>query len=135
MVCQLWDEVGRIAEWIVYYFEARISLLHRKQRLFSGFVSAVTAGFLTFAYLEPLFVPVGSEVAMVFLYMLSINGAMVGMSLGVLLPMLFPGLCAGASLALFICCCFSVMLKSFYFFPLTAGVLAAIGGAASASAR
>lgn len=41
-----------------------------------------------------------SETALVFLYILSIYGATVGFSLGVLLPLLFPGVCLGSAFAL-----------------------------------
>ena len=70
---------------------------------------------------------------MVFLYILAIDGALVGMALGVLLPMLFPGFCFGASLALF-AGCFAAMTNSYYF-PIAGGILAALGAVASASAR
>jgi callose synthase len=74
--------------------------LRRKRRLYSGFLFAGVAGFLTYTFLEPLFVPVGSEVALVFLDILTLNAALVGMALGVLLPLIFPGVCLGTSLAL-----------------------------------
>lgn len=61
---------------------------------------AGVSAFLTYAFLEPLFVPVGSETAMVLLDILTIHAACVGLSLGVLLPSVFPGVCLGASLAL-----------------------------------
>lgn len=80
------------------------------------------AGFLTFTFLEPLFVPVGSETAMVFLYILALNGAAVGMALGVLLPLIFPGACLGASLAL-LGVAFAGVWNG-YLFPVIAGVLA-----------
>ena len=72
------------------------------QRYFSGILSAILLGFLTFVFLEGLFVPVGLELAMVALWILSINAGAVGMSLGVLLPTLLPGICLGVSLALFV---------------------------------
>jgi callose synthase len=64
-------------------------------------LTAVLAGFVTFVYLEPLFMPVGMNLAVVALWVLSINSTLVGMSLGVLLPHVFPGICLGVSLALF----------------------------------
>ena len=92
------------------------------QRFYSGAATAVFAGFLVYTFLEPLFVPVGSETSMVFLYILTIDGALVGMSLGVLLPALLPGICLGGSLAL-LAGAFSQISNS-YFFPVLAGVLA-----------
>lgn len=74
--------------------------------------------------------PVGSELAMVFLYMLALDGGLVGMSLGVLLPSLFPGVCFGALLALLIGCFMTV--SNAYFFPIAGGVLAAVFGIFSA---
>ena len=59
---------------------------------------------------------------MVFLGILTLNGSLVGMSLGVLLPSLFPGICLGGSLALLIGA-FSTISNSF-FFPVFAGALA-----------
>jgi callose synthase len=91
---------------------------------------AGVAGFLTYAFLEPLFVPVGSETAMVFLYILTLNASLVGMSLGVLLPLVFPGVCLGGSLALL-----GVALSGVwncYLFPVTGGVLAALFAVVSA---
>ena len=88
------------------------------------------SGFLSFIFLEPLFEPVGIELAHVALYLLAINGAMVGFSLGVLLPTLFPGACFGASLALLIGS-FGVVSSSWYF-PIVGGVLALISSVASA---
>jgi callose synthase len=93
--------------------------------LYSGILSAVVAFFLTYTFLEPLFVPVGTDPAMVFLYILAINGALVGMALGVLLPLLFPGLCLGTSLALLIGTLAALTTNGF-FFPVTGGVLAAL---------
>jgi callose synthase len=65
-------------------------------------VTSLCSVFLIYTFLEPLFVPVGSDVAMVFLYILALDGILVGMSLGVLLPLLLPGACFGATLSLFV---------------------------------
>lgn len=100
-----------------------------KQRLFSGLLTAVTSGFLTFTFLEPLFEPVGLELAEVALYLLAIYGFLVGMSLGIMLPTLFPGLCFGASLGLFIAS--FGLSTSEVFFPILGGILAVICAAAS----
>jgi callose synthase len=96
--------------------------IYRNRRLYSGFLSAGCAGFLIFTYLQPLFVPVGSDTAMVFLYILSLYGSAVGMSLGVLLPLLFPGASLGAALALFGAAASGVWDP--YLFPVAAGISA-----------
>jgi callose synthase len=80
------------------------------------------AGFVTFAFLEPLFVQVGSEISAVFLYILTADSAAVGMALGVLLPLLFPGFCLGAAVTLFVMSFMAVWNS--YFFPVVGGVLA-----------
>ena len=103
---------------------------YRQQRLYTGILSAVFSGFLVFTYLEPLFVPVGTEPAMVFLYILCIHGALVGMSLGVLLPVLFPGVCLGGALALLVAALWD--MQSAYFFPAFGGVLAVLSAVLSA---
>jgi callose synthase len=85
---------------------------------------AGVAGFVTYTFLEPLFVPVGSEIAMVFLYILAFDSAMVGMALGVLLPLVFPGVCLGALLGLL-----GVAMSSAwnaYLFPIIGAALAAL---------
>lgn len=87
-------------------------------------LAAVFSGFLVYTFLEPLFVPVHSETAMVFLYILTLNGFLVGMSLGVLLPSLLPGACLGASISLLIGAFFAV--SSSLFFPTLGGVLAVL---------
>jgi callose synthase len=86
-------------------------------------------GFLTFVFLEPLFVPVGLDLAMVALWVLSINASMVGMSLGVLLPTLFPGLCFGVSLSLLVGS-FLELSQSLYL-PVVGGAAALIGAVLS----
>jgi callose synthase len=100
--------------------------LNRKQRLFSGILMAGLAYALTFTFLEPLFIPVKSDTAMVFLYVLSLYGATVGASLGVLLPLFFPGVCLGTVMTLLAGCFFqdSKFVASEQFFPLIGGVLA-----------
>jgi callose synthase len=96
-------------------------LTSRDQRFFAGVSSSAFCAFLTYTFLEPLFVPVGSNVAMVFLYILALNSALVGMSLGVLLPILIPGICFGGTLALLVGAFFSVSYV--YYFPLAGGTL------------
>mmetsp|Transcript_54913 Transcript_54913/g.164424 ORF Transcript_54913/g.164424 Transcript_54913/m.164424 type:complete len:2150 (-) Transcript_54913:26-6475(-) len=71
-------------------------------RFFSGVITAVIAGVLCYTYLEQLFSTVGTELALVALYVLTISGALVGLSLGILLPKPLPGACAGISLAVLI---------------------------------
>jgi callose synthase len=67
---------------------------------------------------------------MVALYIICINGALVGMSLGVLLPLLFPGICFGGTLALLGGSLADV--QSSYFFPIVGGVLATLSAILSA---
>jgi len=101
-----------------------LSWTNRKRRLSTGFLTAFFAGFLTYTYLEPLFVPVGSEMAMVFLYILAIYSASVGMSLGVLLPLLFPGVCFGGAVGLMVATFMD--MNNGYVFPVSAAVLAVV---------
>ena len=85
---------------------------------------AGVAAFVTYTFLEPLFVPVRSEIALVFMYILVFDSAMVGMALGVLLPLIFPGVCLGALIGLL-----GIVMSSTwnaYLFPITGAVLAAI---------
>jgi callose synthase len=104
--------------------------LYRNQRFFSGLVSGLFSGFLTYTYLEPLFVPVGSETAMVFLYILVIHAALVGMGLGVLLPMLFAGVCFGGAAALLVGTV--LVLEYPWYFPMFGAVAAVLGAILSA---
>jgi callose synthase len=86
---------------------------------------ATLSGFLTYVFLEPLFVPVGLELANVALWVLAIFSSMVGMSLGVLLPTLCPGLCFGATLALLVGC--FIEISEYLYFPVVGGVAALVG--------
>eukprot|EP00531_Pseudo-nitzschia_arenysensis_P008982 CAMPEP_0116126230 /NCGR_PEP_ID=MMETSP0329-20121206/6225_1 /TAXON_ID=697910 /ORGANISM="Pseudo-nitzschia arenysensis, Strain B593" /LENGTH=2134 /DNA_ID=CAMNT_0003620307 /DNA_START=237 /DNA_END=6641 /DNA_ORIENTATION=- len=95
-------------------------------RYFSGILSGILSGFLIYAFLEPLFFPVGLNLAVVVLWMLAILSAFVGMSLGVMLPTLFPGLCFGVNLAL-LGGCFVNSSNSVMYFPVAGGILAAAG--------
>lgn len=104
---------------------------HRNQRQFAGILSASLAGFLTFTYLEPLFVPAGSDMAMVFLFLLVINSVLVGMSLGVLLPVLMVGICSGGALTLLAGSFLAITLQNSYYFPLVGGVMAALSAIGS----
>lgn len=61
---------------------------------------------------------------MVFLYILALNSGLVGMSLGVLLPVLMPGICFGGSLALLIGALLS--MNNVFYFPVVGGTLALI---------
>jgi callose synthase len=70
------------------------------------------------------------ELAIVALYILSIDAALVAMSMGVLLPTIFPGFCLGVALALL-----SGLLSGLFFdaansfhlvFPISSIVLAAL---------
>lgn len=112
-----------------YFVSLFCSIARRKPRYFSGLLSAALAGFLTFTFLEPLFVPVGLELANVALWVLALYASMVGMSLGVLLPTLCPGLCFGTSIALIVGC-FMGMSTSLYF-PVVGGIAALVGAVLS----
>lgn len=98
----------------------------RDTRYFSGILSAILSGFLIYAFLEPLFFPVGLNLAVVVLWMLAILSAFVGMSLGVMLPTLFPGLCFGVNLAL-LGGCFVNSSNNVMYFPVAGSILAAAG--------
>jgi callose synthase len=100
-------------------------LCFRKPRYFSGLLSAALGGFLTFTFLEPLFTPVGLDLANVALWVLALYASMVGMGLGVLLPTLCPGLCFGTTIALLVGC-FTGISTSLYF-PVVGGICAVIG--------
>jgi callose synthase len=67
---------------------------------------------------------------MVFLYILCVHGSLVGMSLGVLLPILFPGVCLGGALALLVAALLD--MQSSYFFPAVGGGLAVLSAVLSA---
>ena len=60
---------------------------------------------------------------MVFLYMLVLNAVMVGMALGVLLPIPLAGLTFGGSLALMVGAFGVQMLQTPVFFPIAGGIL------------
>jgi uncharacterized membrane protein YfcA len=64
--------------------------------------------------------------AMVFLFLLVINSVLVGMSLGVLLPVLMVGICAGSALTLLAGSFLAITIQNSYYFPLVGGVLAAL---------
>ena len=80
-------------------------------------------GALAYIYMEPLFSSVGMPLATVALYVLSIGAASVGMCLGVLLPLPFPGICFGASLTVFAAMFISFSSVSFM---VTASVMALV---------
>lgn len=104
-------------------------MLYSKSRLYSGLVTGALSGFLCFTFLEPLFEPVGLELAKVAHYVLALDGVCVGLALGVMLPTVFPGVCFGASLALFIGS-FGVTSMPLYF-PIVGGSLVLISTVAS----
>ena len=70
------------------------------------------------------------DLAIVALYILSINAAFVGLCLGVLLPLILPGVCFGISVAL-LGGCLGMVLNP-YFFPIASLALASLGGCVSA---
>eukprot|EP00978_Attheya_sp_CCMP212_P022455 scaffold67009_cov42-Attheya_sp.AAC.5 len=91
-------------------------------------LTALTSSVLTFTFLDILFLGVGMQLAEVALYIMAVNSTLVGMSLGVLLPKLFPGICLGAEVALVIVSFISApaSVPSNIFFPAMAGSLIAI---------
>lgn len=99
-------------------------------RFYSGVLTAVICGVLCYSYLEVLFTTVGTQMAVVALWVLTISGALVGISLGILLPKPLPGAVAGVSLALLI----GVFLPagpSEHFFAVVGPALALIGAGIS----
>ncbi|KAL3945901.1 MAG: hypothetical protein SGBAC_000052 [Bacillariaceae sp.] len=114
-----------VAASIVWY--SRVS--SSNPRFFSGLLSAALAGFFTFTFLEPLFTPVGLDLANVALWVLALYSSMVGMSLGVLLPAFCPGLCFGASTGLLVGCHLG-MVNTLYC-PIVCGTAALIGAVVS----
>lgn len=88
------------------------------------------SGFLTYTYLEPVFVQTGSDTAMVFLYLLVINAIMVGMSLGVLLPIPLAGVCWGCSVTLLVGAFLAETVKYTLYFPTVGGALAVLAAVA-----
>ena len=72
-----------------------------------------------------MFFPIGMNLAVVVLWIISIMTAAVGMSLGVLLPTIFPGICFGVNLSLLVGC----FLNSHHslYFPVAGGVLSLAG--------
>lgn len=101
------------------------SQTYRDQRYFSGLLSAALIGFITFVFLEPLFVPVGLDLAMVALWVLSIGAGLVGMCLGVLLPTILPGICFGVPLSLLVGAFVGVSYD--LYLPIAGGVFSLIG--------
>ena len=61
---------------------------------------------------------------MVFLYILAFQGSCVGLSLGVLLPSIFPGACLGGIVALIVNAMLGI--TNSYSFPVSAGALAVV---------
>jgi callose synthase len=104
-------------------------VFYSKSRLYSGLVAGALSGFLSFTFLEPLFEPVGLKLAEVAHYVLALDGALVGLALGVMLPTVFPGVCFGASLALFIGSFGAASMP--LFFPIVGGSLVLISAVAS----
>lgn len=72
----------------------------------------------------------GMELAHVAMWVLAVDGALVGMSLGVMLPTVFPGVCFGASLALLVGSFGAASIPSY--FPIVGGILSLLSAAASA---
>ena len=114
-------QVSTITHFFLLSFPRQI----RNPRYFSGVLSAALSGFLTYVFLEPLFVPVGLDLANVALWVLALYASMVGMSLGVLLPTLCPGLCFGASISLLVGCV--LQMSNTLYFPVAGGIFALVG--------
>ena len=68
---------------------------------------------------------------MVFLYLLIIHAVMVGMCLGVLLPIPFSGISWGLSVSLLVGAFLIDSVQNVLYFPLVGGVLAVLAAAAS----
>ena len=102
-----------------------VSTSNRNQRQFSGLLSATLAGFLTYTYLEPIFVQAGSDTAMVFLYLLVIHAVMVGTGLGVLLPKVLAGVSFACAVTIFVGA-FWMPDNAVLYFPAAASVLAVL---------
>ena len=103
--------------------------LSRNPRFFSGLLTAVLSGFLTVVFLEPLFADIGLDIAEVALWILAINASLVGMSFGVLLPSIFPGICVGYSITLFVGT--FARPESSWYLPIAGSTLALVGAVAS----
>uniref|UniRef100_A0A7S4EG16 1,3-beta-glucan synthase n=1 Tax=Pseudo-nitzschia australis TaxID=44445 RepID=A0A7S4EG16_9STRA len=115
---------------LAVWFSAALS---KDARYFSGILNGILSGFLIYVFLEPLFFPVGLNLAVVVLWVLAIMSSLVGMSLGVLLPTLFPGLCFGVNLALLAGTFLDGLAMNFsLYFPIVGGVLAVFGAFLSA---
>eukprot|EP00567_Pseudictyota_dubia_P000459 CAMPEP_0197467590 /NCGR_PEP_ID=MMETSP1175-20131217/65644_1 /TAXON_ID=1003142 /ORGANISM="Triceratium dubium, Strain CCMP147" /LENGTH=2205 /DNA_ID=CAMNT_0043003667 /DNA_START=287 /DNA_END=6905 /DNA_ORIENTATION=+ len=95
----IWPAIRIIAALFVLWYSGGST---SQARLYSGVIAATVSGVLCYSYLEYLFVSVGTELSMVALYVLTACGALLGMSLGVLLPKPMPGACAGVSLTLMV---------------------------------
>lgn len=111
-----------------YFFLVLGYLIDSNHRLFSGWLTAVTSSVLTFTFLDILFLGVGMQLAEVALYIMAVNSTLVGMSLGILLPKFFPGVCLGAEVALLVVSFVSApaSVPSDVYFPALAGSLIAI---------
>jgi H+/Cl- antiporter ClcA len=77
-----------------------------------------------------MFVPVGMNLAVVAIYILTIYAAAVGMSLGVLLPTVTPGACLGVAVSLLVGT--SITFVHPLYFPVTSAALALVGAVLSA---
>lgn len=94
-------------------------------RMYSGVATGVVSGFIAFAYLQPLFVPAGVELAIVALFVLSTTATFIGISLGVLLPLIFPGICFGVAVALLVGC--TAAITNSLYFPVASSALGLVG--------
>merc|ERR1719253_632978 len=99
-------------------------------RYFSGILTGILSGFLVYVFLEPLFFPVGLNLAVIVLWLMAVLSAAVGFSLGVMLPTIFPGLCFGLNLSLLLGC-FVNSSHNVIYFPVAGSFLAVVGAIVS----
>jgi len=68
-------------------------------RFYSGILTGLVAGSLTFGNLDPIFLSINMPLATTALYVLTYAAFLVGMCFGVLIPILLPGACLGTIVA------------------------------------
>ena len=98
-------------------------------RLYSGVLASIVGGVITYGYLDPIFSSINMPLATAALTMLALGAAAIGMCFGVLLPLVFPGACFGAIVAIFIVFFdpFFTIKYMAYVCPLLVGVGGVIG--------
>jgi len=100
-------------------------------RGYTGILTSMLCAVLTFAFVEPPFATVGSELTLAHIspYFLMMNATLVGLALGVMLPTVFPGICFGASFALFLTLLCGSTIAPFHIIGTVLVILASIGSA------